>query len=65
MYSQNYFNFIWLLFDLFNKKILLQKHGGEGKTKTICLFLAFDDIFPLAPQLSCGILSGNCSSWPT
>jgi len=49
---------------MFNKRILLQRHDGEGKTKTIRLFLALDDILPLAPQLSGPyILSGNCSSW--
>ena len=64
MYSKNHFNFIWLLFDMFNKRILLQRHDGEGKTKTICLFLAFYDILPLAPQLSGPYtLSDNCSSW--
>lgn len=66
MYSENYFNVIWLLFDMFNKRILLERHDGEGKTKTVCVFLAFEDIIPLAPQLSGPyILSGNCCSWFT
>lgn len=31
---------------------MLQRHDGEGKAKTIYLFLAFDDSLPLASQLS-------------